>query len=90
MRCPVDPELSEKLQTELEMETEMRDPENLPTSISDYLSSSSFEVQLCFGYPCKCTDVDMLQLHDTPGREDVVLTRKFGDEKYGLVLHLIP
>ena len=57
MRCSVDPELSEKLQTELEMETEMRDPEKLPTSISDYLSSSSFEVQLCFGTP---TNVRML------------------------------
>ncbi|KAG8529351.1 uncharacterized protein KY384_005987 [Bacidia gigantensis] len=58
----VDQELSAKIQTELQLEREMRDPDKLPSSISDYLNSSSFK------------------LHDTPGSEEVVLTRKFGDE----------
>lgn len=44
------------------MEKEMRDSEKLPSNISDYLDSSSFEI------------------HDIPGQEEVVLTRKFGDE----------
>lgn len=44
MCISVDQELSEKLQSEVEMETEMRDPEKLPSTISDFLNSSSFEV----------------------------------------------
>ncbi|KAM0805483.1 regulatory protein suaprga1 [Usnea florida] len=58
----VDQELSAKIESELQLEREMRDSEQLPSSLQDYLDSSSFE------------------LHDTPGREEVVLTRKFGDE----------
>ncbi|KAL2045779.1 hypothetical protein N7G274_002210 [Stereocaulon virgatum] len=58
----VDQELSAKIASELEMEKEMRDSEKLPSNISDYLDSSSFEI------------------HDTPGQEEVVLTRTFGDE----------
>ena len=41
----VDQELSAKIESELQMEQEIRDSEKLPTSISDYLDSSSFEVQ---------------------------------------------
>ena len=42
--CAVDQELSAKIESELQMEKEMRDSEKLPASISDYLDSSSFEV----------------------------------------------
>lgn len=58
----MDQELSAKIESELQLEKEMRDSEKLPSSLQDYLDSSSFE------------------LHDTPGQEEVVLTRKFGDE----------
>ncbi|MCJ1450639.1 hypothetical protein MMC28_000972 [Mycoblastus sanguinarius] len=58
----VDEELSMKIESELQLEKEMRDSEELPSTIQEYLDSSSFE------------------LHDTPGQEEVVLTRKFGDE----------
>lgn len=40
----VDQELSAKIESELQMEKEMRDSEKLPASISDYLDSSAFEV----------------------------------------------
>ena len=42
----VDQELSVKIQSELDMEKETRDPDNIPASISDFLYSSSFEVGL--------------------------------------------
>ena len=35
-----------KIQSELQMEREMRDSETLPASLQDYLDSSSFEVIL--------------------------------------------
>lgn len=40
----VDQELSAKIESELQMEQEIRDSEQLPANISDYLDSSSFEV----------------------------------------------
>ncbi len=40
----VDQELSAKIESELQMEKEMRDSEQLPSTISDYLDSSSFDV----------------------------------------------
>jgi len=40
----------------------MRDPEDVPVSVKDYLENGPFE------------------LKDTAGQEEVVLTRKFGDE----------
>lgn len=58
-----DDELIAKLESELEMENEMKDQEGIPTSVKDYLENGPFEII------------------DTPGQEDVVLTRQFGDEK---------
>jgi complement component 1 Q subcomponent-binding protein, mitochondrial len=52
-----------KLESELEMENEVKDQEGLPTSVKDYLENGPFEII------------------DTPGTEDVILTRQFGDEK---------
>jgi len=40
----VDQELSAKLDSELQMEKEMRDSEKLPINIQDFLDNSSFEV----------------------------------------------
>lgn len=76
---PVDQELSAKIESELQMEKEMRDSEKLPSSLQDYLDSSSFEVRL-LQPSIHQTYTYHLQLHDTPGQEEVVLTRKFGDE----------
>ena len=45
MQHIVDQELSAKIESELEVEREMRDSENLPSVITDYLNSSSFEVR---------------------------------------------
>lgn len=42
----MDQELSAKIESELELEKEMRDSEQLPSSLQDYLDSSSFEVSL--------------------------------------------
>ncbi|KAI9791802.1 MAG: hypothetical protein M1833_001326 [Piccolia ochrophora] len=58
----VDEELVAKLDSELQMEKEMRDMDDMPASVRDYLDNGPFEVQ------------------DTAGQEEVVLTRKFGDE----------
>ena len=57
-----DEELLVKLESEIEMENEMKEEGGIPTSIKDYLENGPFE------------------LHDTPGSEEVVLTRKFGNE----------
>lgn len=43
--CAVDQELSAKLESELQMEQEMRDSDKLPQSITDFLESSSFTVR---------------------------------------------
>ncbi|KAI0165185.1 mitochondrial glycoprotein [Hypoxylon sp. FL1284] len=58
----VDGELSVKLASEVEFESQMKENEQLPASVKDFLDNSPFE------------------LKDTPGQEDVVLTRKFGNE----------
>ncbi len=42
--CVVDQELSTKLESELQMEKEMRDSEKLPVNIQDFLDNSSFKV----------------------------------------------
>ena len=44
MKIEVDQELSAKIESELQMEKDMRDSEKLPSSLSDYLDRSSFEV----------------------------------------------
>ncbi|KAI6086065.1 mitochondrial glycoprotein [Hypoxylon rubiginosum] len=58
----VDEQLSVKLESEISFENQMKENEQLPASVQDFLENSPFE------------------LKDTPGKEDVVLTRKFGDE----------
>ncbi|EHL00866.1 putative Mitochondrial acidic protein MAM33 [Glarea lozoyensis 74030] len=58
-----DDELIMKLDSELQIEKEMKDKEGAPVSVRDYIQNGPFEVI------------------DTPGQEDVVLTRQFGDEK---------
>lgn len=44
------------------MEKDIRDSEQYPANVQEYLDNSPFE------------------LHDTPGQEEVVMTRQFGDE----------
>ena len=51
-----------KLESEIQMENEMSDEGDMPTSVKDYLENGPFEIL------------------DTPGQEEVVLTRQFGDE----------
>ncbi|SLM37008.1 Mitochondrial glycoprotein [Lasallia pustulata] len=58
----MDQELSAKIDSELQMEKEMRDSDEIPETIRDYLEDGPFE------------------LHDTPGQEDVCLTRRYGNE----------
>ena len=58
-----DEELALKLDSELQIEKDMKDKEGAPMSVSDYLQNGPFEVI------------------DTPGQEDVILTRQFGEEK---------
>ena len=58
----VDEELSVKLESELQFENEMKENEQQPASVKDFLENTPFE------------------LKDVPGKEDVYLTRKFGNE----------
>ena len=58
----VDEELSVKLESELQFESEMKENEQQPASVKDFLANSPFE------------------LKDVPGKEDVYLVRKFGNE----------
>lgn len=60
----VDEEMSAKLESELEFEGQMKDAEEAPSSVNDFLSNGPFK------------------LVETAGKEDVVLTRQFGNEKY--------
>ena len=57
-------ELAAKLESELALEKEMRDPEKVPGHLQEYLENSPFK------------------LEDVPGKEEVVMTRDFGNEKY--------
>lgn len=54
--------MSVKLESEIQFEGEMKENEQLPASVKDFLENSPFELQ------------------DTPGKEDVSLVRKFGNE----------
>ncbi|KAI0007854.1 mitochondrial glycoprotein [Xylariaceae sp. FL0662B] len=58
----VDEELSVKLESELQFEGELKENEQLPASVKDFLENSPFE------------------LTDIPGKEDITLKRKFGNE----------
>jgi complement component 1 Q subcomponent-binding protein len=58
-----DEELSAKLESELQFEEEVKQNEQLPASVKDFIDNSPFELQ------------------DTPGKEEVKLTRTFGEEK---------
>jgi complement component 1 Q subcomponent-binding protein len=58
-----DEELIAKLESEIQLENEMKEEGGVPQSVKDYLENCPFEII------------------DTPGQEDVVLTRTFGDEK---------
>ncbi|KAI1442877.1 mitochondrial glycoprotein [Annulohypoxylon stygium] len=58
----VDEELSVKLDSEIQFEGSMKEVDQLPASVKDFLENSPFE------------------LKDEPGKEDIVLTRKFGNE----------
>ena len=44
MHCSVDQELSAKIESELQMEKDIRDSEQYPTRVQEYLDSSPFEV----------------------------------------------
>jgi len=59
----VDDELVAKFESEIQLEQEMRDADEVPTSVKEYLENGPFEII------------------DTPGIEEVVLTRTYGDEK---------
>ncbi|OTB01962.1 hypothetical protein M426DRAFT_323048 [Hypoxylon sp. CI-4A] len=58
----VDEELSLKLDSEIQFEGELKENEQLPASVKDFLENSPFE------------------LKDVTGKEDVILTRKYGNE----------
>lgn len=58
----VDEELTAKLESEIQFEGELKEAEQVPASVKDFLDNSPFKLQ------------------DTPGKEDVVLTRQFGNE----------
>ncbi|KAI1456323.1 mitochondrial glycoprotein [Annulohypoxylon moriforme] len=58
----VDEELSVKLESEIQFEGSMKEVDQRPASVKDFLENSPFE------------------LKDEPGKEDVTLTRKFGNE----------
>lgn len=55
-------QLTAKLESELAMEKQMRDPDSLPSHLKEFLDNSDFELQ------------------DIPGKEEVIMTRKHGDE----------
>jgi complement component 1 Q subcomponent-binding protein len=59
----VNDELAAKLESELSLEKEMRDPDAIPGHLKEYLDNSPFKIE------------------DINGKEEVVLTRSFGDEK---------
>ena len=77
----VDVELAAKFQEELALETESGETEELPESVKYFLDNGPFEVNIhsLFAIELALTGN---QIIDKAGEEEVVLTRKFGDEKY--------
>ncbi|KAK3321651.1 mitochondrial glycoprotein [Apodospora peruviana] len=59
----VDEELSQKLQSEIEYEKDVKENEPMPASVKDFLDNGPFEIE------------------DVLGKEEVVLTRTYGNEK---------
>ncbi|EJT75832.1 hypothetical protein GGTG_05761 [Gaeumannomyces tritici R3-111a-1] len=59
----VEKELVAKLESEIEFEAQVKESEEEPASIKDFLENGPFK------------------LEDTPGKEKVVLTRNYGNEK---------
>lgn len=59
----IDTDLSQKLASEIEFETNMKENDPAPVSIKDFLDNSPFEIE------------------DTPGMQDVILKRTYGNEK---------
>ncbi|KAL8404563.1 hypothetical protein RB594_009424 [Gaeumannomyces avenae] len=59
----VEKELAAKLESEIEFEAQVKESEEEPASIKDFLENGPFK------------------LEDTPGKEKVVLTRNYGNEK---------
>lgn len=59
-----------KLESELNLEDDVGEPENYSDNIKDYLENSPFEIK------------------DVAGQEEVVLTRKYNNEKYATSRHL--
>ncbi|RDW84918.1 hypothetical protein BP6252_02508 [Coleophoma cylindrospora] len=57
-----DEELIAKIESEIQLENEMKEADPMPASITEYLENGPFKIE------------------DVPGQEDVVLTRKFGNE----------
>lgn len=57
-----DEELIAKLESELQLEAGMKDADEVPISVKDFLENTPFKIT------------------DNVGEEEVVLTRKFGDE----------
>jgi complement component 1 Q subcomponent-binding protein len=60
----VNSELIAKIESELQIEKQMRNEEEVSSDIKAFLDDGPFEI------------------HDTPGREEVVLSSTHGEEKY--------
>jgi complement component 1 Q subcomponent-binding protein len=76
----VSDELVAKLQSEISMEEDMKEDDDLSANIKEYLENSPFEVWAS-PFPSIATRTKNLQVEDKDGNQEVVLTRTFNDEK---------
>ncbi|KAI9772039.1 MAG: hypothetical protein M1840_001327 [Geoglossum simile] len=82
----VDDELVAKIESELQMEKEMRDHNELPASIKDYLENSPFKARLLI-YRIELM-LTIIQIRDLAGQEEVELSRQFGNESIKVVFSI--
>lgn len=72
-------EIFSKLEKELLYEKD-NDKSEFSTAIKDYLDNTDFKVTICFSSKIR-KYINNSQLQDVPGQEDIVLSKKYGDEK---------
>lgn len=86
----MDEELALKLESELNLEKEVSENDEIPQIVADFIQNSSFKVRFVCAAVIEAilTDNSRLQINDKPGQEEVELIRKFGDETIRVVFSI--
>lgn len=89
MISAVDQELSAKIESELHMEKDIRDSEQYPGNVQDYLDNSPFEVVLYLQHPYRDTDFGSYKIHQVRKQSSSLVDSEM-KRGHQALLHLIP